>query len=141
MIKISATVNSPLDALAAHIQNEMGEVVRKAAFKIEADAAALAPVDTGALRASIFTVTASGSTRGRGMGSARRKRPGLGEARFTETVDDQFEAFVVVGAEYGIYQELGARGRPGKFYMTQAGARNRSWFEDMVRRVITGGPA
>lgn len=141
MIKISATINNPLEVLAEHMQTELGEAVRKAAFKIEVDAAALAPVDTGALRASIFTVTASGSTRRRSMRRARRKRPGLGEARFTESVDDAFEAFVVVGAEYGINQEIGARGRPGKFYMTQAGARNRSWFEDMVRRVITGGPA
>lgn len=128
MIDITAQVNlSALQGLEQKIQDAAALVVRKTAFKIEADAKQLAPVDTGALRASIFTVTTTASGRGGAMASAVILRPGASAARFDQS-PSPYEAFVVVGVEYGIYQEFGSGGRPGRFYLTRAGTQNRDWF-------------
>lgn len=70
--------------------------LRKTAHDIEADAMALAPVDTGALRSSIST-----SIEGDG-------RRGAITAEIGPTV------------EYGIYQEFGTSTQPGQPYLGPA---------------------
>lgn len=71
-------------------------VLRRTAFAIEADAQALAPVDTGTLKASIST-SFTGDGRNGGM-----------TAEVGPTV------------EYGIYQEYGTSTQPGKPYLGPA---------------------
>ena len=67
-------------AIQAGLRSKAGMVVRKAALDIEARAKTKAPVDTGALRNSI----------------AAQKHP-----------SKPFSWVVIVGVEYGIYQEFG----------------------------------
>jgi len=139
MIKITAEVNvKALRDLEQSIQERLEAAVTKAAFKIQADAQAMAPVDTGALRASIFTVTHKRNAKPGAVAQMRALNPEAKEARFTDLPQSPFEAYVVVGVEYGIYQELGAGGRPGRFYVTQSGARNRDWFVNEVRSALRG---
>lgn len=80
-------------------------VLRKTAFDIEADAKALAPVDTGNLQNSIST-----SIEGDG-------RYGTMTAEIGPT------------AEYGIYQEYGTSTQPGKPYMVPAFERRYPGYE------------
>lgn len=101
---------SEVRALAARIPANAVKVaamgsalVRKTAFDIEADAKALAPVDTGALQSSIST-TISGSTT-------------LTTAEIGPTV------------EYGIYQEYGTSTQPGTPFMGPAADRRIPVFE------------
>lgn len=141
MIKVTATVNTrALRELEESIQRGLEAVVAKAAFKVQQDAQAMAPVDTGALRASIFTVTFRTNGKAGAVAQMRALNGEAKEARFTDVPQDAFEAFVVVGVEYGIYQELGSRGRPGRFYVTQSGARNRDWFMNEAQRALRGNP-
>lgn len=137
MIDVDVKVNvAALDQLAKRIQTNLAKAVAKTAFQIEQDAKEAAPVDTGALRASIFTVTSGSTGQAAAMAGAGFMRPGVPAARWDGQPSSPFEAFVVVGVEYGIYQEFGAAGRPGRFYLTGAGAQNRAFFEGEVRKAL-----
>ena len=83
-------------------------ILRRTAYAIEADAKALAPVDTGALRESIST-TLTGDGRHGGM-----------TAEIGPTVD------------YGIFQEYGTSTQPGQPYMGPAYDRNVDGFTAAV---------
>lgn len=83
-------------------------VLRTAAYGIQADAQALAPVDTGTLRASIST-TLTGDGRG-----------GTMTAEIGPTV------------EYGIYQEYGTSTQPGQPYMAPAFDRRVPAFQQAL---------
>lgn len=85
--------------------------LRRAAYAIQADAQALAPVDTGTLRASIST-----SIEGDG-------RFGAMTAEIGPTV------------EYGIYQEFGTSTQPGQPYLTPAFDRQVGSFQAAVARL------
>lgn len=94
---------SELRAVGARVAGSGGRigavsaaVLRKTAYDIEADAKALAPVDTGALRSSIST-----SISGDG-------RNGAMTAEIGPTV------------EYGVYQEYGTSTQPGTPFMGPA---------------------
>lgn len=71
-------------------------ILRKTAFDIEADAKALAPVDTGNLQGSISTSF-------------------TGDGR-----SGQMSAEIGPTAEYGVYQEYGTSTQPGQPYMGPA---------------------
>lgn len=90
-------------------------VLRKTAADIEADAKALAPVDTGALRSSIST-TITGDGRGGSM-----------TAEIGPTV------------EYGIYQEYGTSEQPGQPYMGPAYDRRIGGYADALAQIIDQG--
>jgi HK97 gp10 family phage protein len=86
------------------------QIVRKAAFDIQAQAASRAPVDTGFLKNSIYTVTADSSTYKGGDKSLPE----------VETPENDQTAYVAVGAEYGIYVEMGTRFAPAQPYFYPA---------------------
>lgn len=88
----------------------LSQIVRKAAFDVQAQAASNAAVDTGFLRNSIYTVTTEGSTYGR-AGSAP------GDATLLPEVPgpgDKHTAYVAVGASYGAYVNYGTRYQPAQ---------------------------
>lgn len=107
-----------LDRLLRELPRESDQVVRKAAFDIEAKAKQKAPVDTGFLRNSIAMVD-------------------------TDAGDGQAE--VVVGADYGTYVEFGTSSREAQPYMTPAVEAVRPQFEKglaaLVKRLGNGGPS
>jgi HK97 gp10 family phage protein len=80
-----------LPHIQAELRSKASAVVRKTAFDIEADAKGRAPVDTGALRASIAT-----------------------------QVESDLRASVNVGVSYGAYVEYGTVRAPAQPYLTPA---------------------
>lgn len=83
----SVTIITPFPAgLEAGLRNEVGKAIRRTAFKVQAWAKLRAPVDTGYLRNSI-------------------KAERIGDVT----------AIVSVGAEYGIYVEMGYHHRGGRY--------------------------
>jgi|SRR5579859_296974 len=78
------------------------EITAKAAMDVEAAAKGMAAVDTGFMRSAIYTVTADGSTYGQGVSGNGNLEPELSEG-----TDDGQTAWVVAGADYSIYVEMG----------------------------------
>lgn len=89
------------------IRRIAGQVVSKTAFDIEAHAKILVPVDTGFLKSSI---------------QVRR-------------ISD-LESLVTVGAEYGIYVELGTRFQAAQPYLAPAVTASRHAFESAMNQVF-----
>ncbi|MCW5933969.1 MAG: HK97 gp10 family phage protein [Fimbriimonadia bacterium] len=107
----------------------LSQVVRKTAFDIEAEAKKRVPVDTGALKNSIHTVTDTTS----GWSAARATNPPdnpfFGEIRPRQPL----EAIVAVGQHYGAPVEYGSAGRPAKPYLAPATEQMRPVFDLAVR--------
>lgn len=91
--------------IANNLKPVLSQIVRKTAFDLQATAASNAPVDTGFLRNSIYTVTSQDSTYG-GAGSPPGDSYLLPEV---DTPPDDLTAYVAVGANYGVYVNYGTR--------------------------------
>lgn len=92
-------------------------IVRKAAFDVQATAQGKAPVATGFLKSSIYTVTTESSSYGQGVvggGAGSSLLPSV------ETPSDATTAFIAVGANYGVYLEFGTSRMAARPYMTPA---------------------
>lgn len=108
-------LESRMKSAAGHVGAKVAAVVRKTAHDIEADAKALAPVDTGNLRNSISsTITGSGSH-------------GTMTAEIGPT------------AEYGIYQEYGTSTQPGTPFMGPAFDRRAPGYTEALAKVLESG--
>ncbi|WP_248582598.1 HK97-gp10 family putative phage morphogenesis protein [Nocardioides sp. InS609-2] len=112
---------SELRALGFRLQAASGTIgaltaaaVRKTAFDIEADAKALAPVDTGNLKNSI-TTTLTGDGRTGSM-----------------------SAEIGPTAEYGVFQEYGTSTQPGKAYMGPAFDRRAPGLDAAIGQILDG---
>lgn len=116
MTTINITVDtSGLDAYAGQVRTRLGQVIRKVALDAQAAAQAAAPVDTGLLKASIYTVTAGSS----GDSTAGER----GGSLFPPyQVQGAFQAAVVVGATYGYWIEYGSASgtRPARPFLIPA---------------------
>ncbi len=95
--------------VAAALKPQARQAIKKTAFEIQLMAQAACPVDTGFLKNSIYTVTVDGSTYGE-AGAPPRDSYLLPEVQ----LDDDLTAYVAVGANYGIYVELGTRFMPAQ---------------------------
>lgn len=83
----------------------LAQVVKKTALDVQALAASNAPVDTGFLRNSIYTVTSQGSTYG-DAGSPPGDSYLLPEVG---APSDEYTAYVAAGANYAAYVNYGTR--------------------------------
>lgn len=110
-------------------------IVKKAAFDIERNAKERAPVDTGALRSSIYTVLGwGGSGYGKAKGDAQSRRK---DAKIlTEIPAQGLEAVVAVGVEYGIYVEFGTRRMGAQPYLGPAVEKIRPEFEAAMKELV-----
>lgn len=106
---------STLASAGPRVGAQAAKAVRKTAYDIEADAKALAPVDTGALRSSISTTIS-------------------GDGRF-----GSMTAEVGPTVEYGIYQEFGTSTQPGTSFMGPAFDRRAPGLEAALAQL--GGQA
>jgi HK97 gp10 family phage protein len=78
------------------------QIVKKGAFDVEAQAKSNAAVATGFMRSAIYTETDEGSTYGQGVSGEGNLEPELlGDTEHGMT------AWVVAGADYSVYVELG----------------------------------
>ena len=107
--------------LTVALEKAISQMVRKAAFDIQAMAMATAPVATGFLKSSIYVVTHDRSTYASSLNKAFVK--GHDVAKLMDEVEpppDDQTAYVAVGAEYGIYVEYGTSKMAAQPYLTPA---------------------
>jgi HK97 gp10 family phage protein len=95
-----------LPRIASRVDKALSNVVKKAAFGIEARAKQLAPVDTGLLRNSIQT-----------------------------KIEGPLKATVGTNVEYAEYQEFGTRHQKGKPFLTPAADEEKGDFQKSVRDI------
>jgi HK97 gp10 family phage protein len=101
-----------LDRLAAGLGKGVIDIVTGLAFEIEAEAKTLAPVETGALRASIYTNGKQSSSSPEIIGDA--------ETEAIPTPSGDVIAVVGSGIEYAAYQELGTSKMAAQPYLYPA---------------------
>lgn len=145
---IDVKITNRFGQLSAEVEKAVQRVIRKTAFDIEREAKILTPVDTGFLRASIYTLT----YRGGNMKSAARQSLGRigrtfrrigkivdpGEFLEADAPDTPYEALVAVGAEYGIYVEYGTLYNRAQPFMTPAADSVKSDFERDMAKAMEG---
>lgn len=113
--------------------------IRKVALAIEGHAAALAPVDTGTLRASIYSETADGSTRDAALGAAGGLQPegaSFEPASVELEITDELQAKVAAAAHYGAFVELGTERAPAQPYLGPAADSISPQADSIVGREI-----
>ncbi len=97
---MDVTVKTKIPALTRDLRQDLSAVVRKAAFDIEGQAKAAAPVDTGALRASIYVALRGETDYAQSAAQAQAQQPGV--ALFPQNAPgEDMAAHVAVGASYG----------------------------------------
>lgn len=104
--------------IEAAMREALSEIIRKAALDCEADAKDRAPVQTGFLRNSIYSVTHEGSDYGQGGGGAMPKDATL--LPEIAPAEDALTAYVAVGANYGAFVELGTSRMRAQPYLIPA---------------------
>lgn len=126
---------------------ELEQAVRETAFYIEKEAKLACPVDTGALRASIYTVTKSSSgynqsktnavTR-RASGSKKTAGRPTGPEELSPEVRQPgaYTAIVAVGMAYGVYVEYGTSRMAARPYLSTAAVRGKAFLDKRVKEAI-----
>lgn len=122
-----------IPGLQRTLRQELAGVVREMAFAIEAQAKQNAPVDTGFLRESIYTVTARGRG-GRYRQAAKRagKRAQRDILPEVPNVTSELEAVVTAGAAYGGYVEEGTSRMAAQPYLKPAAEAVQA---DFIRKI------
>lgn len=120
-----------LDAIIRNSDENTAQAVAKAAFTVEGYAKIAAPVDTGALRASIYTSLKTGTQQP--VSSPAEERIELPRPT------DNATAYVGPSVEYGAAVELGTHRRAGTPYLLPALRRAEQAFRGMVARAVTNG--
>jgi|SRR5579872_339575 len=102
-------------AMAAALPKIIHQMVTKAALDVQALAVVNAPRDTGFLASSIYTVTSDSST----YGNAGTPPGDSYLLPQVDPPDSPYVAIVAVGANYGIFVEMGHHTRGGGFVAAQ----------------------
>src|SRR5690348_540648 len=147
--------------IAEAMDKTCGKIARKTAFDIQANAAANAPVDTGFLKNSIYVVTSTTNTYGRGVQKAgtlkadkngvisrrrlqshlkRQERQKAQEAMLLPPIPPPpvpNDAIIAVGANYGEFVEFGTVHQPAQPYFYPAVDAMRPSFEAAIAAVQT----
>jgi HK97 gp10 family phage protein len=136
-MSIDVTVKTRFTAIGNAAPGKLSEIVRRTAFDIEAGAKQRSPVDTGFLRASIYTVTDKDNGYSKAKSEAKGKNP---KAEFADAEGNvkPLEAIVAVGAEYGIHVEYGARSAPAQPFLTPAVEAVKGQFEREIKKALEG---
>ncbi len=138
MLEIKLTQDR-FDELRKQLRKEAGQIVRDTATKIKLDAQLRAPVDTGALKNSIYVVTDRSSDYGTAISQATSANPKaelLPAVSPEEAGVDDLTAVIPVGAKYGAYVELGTFRQAAQPYLGPAAEGQRAAFERAMRKVL-----
>ncbi len=135
MAKIVTLNTKVLDGIIKHLDGNVAEAVAKVAFAIEARAKLKAPVDTGALRASIYTSLKDGGMGNKAMGAAQALRPGVLTDPLPVPRDDH-TAYVGPSVEYGLGVEVGTVRRSGTPYLQPAVRETEQDFRKMLADAV-----
>lgn len=122
MARFNARVTLDTRKLNQIIRNLPGnteQYVRAIAFNVEAKAKTLAPIDTGALRASIYTRTSKQDNTPQAHSAAKAQRP---DAKLVElpAPPNQTTAHVGPGVAYALEQEFGSATHGAQPFLTPA---------------------
>jgi hypothetical protein len=120
------------------LDERLDAAVRTTAFKVEGDAKQNAPVDTGALKASIYTVTSKGNLFKAAQDKSAEQAAFGGREHFAFDVLGRQakikEAYVVAGAAYAYWVEHGHPSKP--FFMARAARANEQFMNQQVKAAI-----
>lgn len=132
---MSVEVNTTrLNRIIRNVDGNMADVVATIGFAVERVAKELAPVDTGALRSSIYTKIKQG-------GHQPDQRDGVVYVDLPEP-ESELEAIVGPTVEYGIWLELGTDRMAAQPYLTPAVEQitnNLERFHGDIGRALTDG--
>lgn len=118
-IRISSQVDTRrLNRIIKNLPGATEATNRKIAFEIEARAKVYSPIDTGANRSSIHTITSKSSNFARAAADAHGKRPEVSVQ--PAPTPRGTDAHVGAGMEYSAALEYGSRGRSGRPYLGRA---------------------
>ncbi len=112
-------------------------VVDKTAFDVQARAANNAPIETGALASSIYTVTERSNGHATAVAAARARNP-KGKVVSIPTPQNDLEANVGPSMEYGIYQELGTARMPAQPFLIPAIEKIRPYWRKAWKAMFKG---
>jgi HK97 gp10 family phage protein len=123
----------------------MHEVVDAAAGAVQERATQLAPVDTGALRNSIYVNNGDASDYTQRVGTAQSLNPDMValeeiDPEFVISVSstpgvDSYISVVGVAADYGLFQELGTRHNRPQPFMLPAALGTQDDFEQAMTHI------
>jgi hypothetical protein len=122
--------SNTIGKLAALIAQRMPDIVDQAAVDLQTRASQFAPVDTGALRNSIYVNNGNASDYGQRVSIASGLNPDMTplpmiDPQFVIPVStspgpNSYVTVVGVAAEYGLFQELGTRNNRAQPFMFPA---------------------
>lgn len=125
---------SRLNRLLQEFPGNVDEAVRAIAFSIEGKAKIKAPIDTGALRASIYTRTKKVNGRDAAWTEARDKQPGVALSELPQV--GEYEAVVGPSVDYAIHVEMGTSRRAATPYLVPAVRETEREMATQLRNAI-----
>lgn len=135
-VSVSLVYNH-IGLVKAQARRKAEQIVRKTAFDIEAAAKANTPVDTGALKNSIYTATDKNSNYSEAAETARSKNPKaniLVEGEKPESLT----ATVGPSVDYGIHVELGTHKKGARPFLGPAAEGARPAFLKAMESLLDG---
>lgn len=108
-----------LDSILKNLDKNLDEACGAVGFAVEGKAKTLAPIETGALRSSIYTRTKKEDRYGEIVSSVASARPNA-ETESLPEPSGNVRATVGAVVEYAEYVEFGGANRCAKPYMTPA---------------------
>lgn len=124
-----------LDGIIKNLDGNITNAVAKAAFAVEGRAKIKAPVDTGALRASIYVSMKRGSKGSEAISAAKARRPdAVTEA--LPTPRDDHTAYIGPSVEYGQEVEMGSAHRSGRPYLQPALRETEAEFRELLAKAV-----
>ncbi len=141
MMDVEVSVNmGTLATLDTELAGKVDYICRDSAFAVEKKAKLLCIRDTGACKASIYTVTSKGADYSQNCADAEAKAASRGK-KITllpqAHLSSKIEALVSVGVNYGLWLELGLRRKAGPApFMIPAMDSQRSAFVEACNAVL-----
>jgi HK97 gp10 family phage protein len=121
--------------VSEHLHVALAKIIKTAAFNIEARAKNEAVVDTGAMRAAIYTVTRNSSGYSSAAAQAESLQPGAPMQTEVPPPEKDTSAVVHAGMNYSVYVEYGTTKMAAQPFIAPAVAAEQPNFQQAIRRL------
>ena len=128
-----------LDLLVAQFPTMVDKAIRATAFDVQGNAQSMAAVDTGAMRASIFTKTHSSNGFEDAGGEALGHNNEVEIDDPTPTDCPLMTAYIAPGVNYAYFQEFGTSKMAAHPFMTPAIEKADEDFDKYMKQVFAEG--